>query len=59
MRKFNLFFLLYVSSLSFAQSDDPGFVEANVDSDTLRFQLKPIEVVGFLNSTNPVLTPFS
>ena len=25
----------------------------------MRFQLKPIEVVGFLNSTNPVLTPFS
>ena len=59
MIKFNLFFLLCFSSLSFAQSDDPGFVEASAGSDTLRFQLKPIEVVGFLNSTNPVLTPFS
>ena len=37
MRKFNLFFLLYFSSLSLAQSDDRGFVEANVGSDTLRF----------------------
>ena len=47
MRKFNLFFLLYFSCLLFAQSDDPDFVEANVDNDTLRFQLKHIEVVGF------------
>ena len=48
-----------VKGLLIAQSDISDSSNASEDSDTLRFELKPIQVVGFLNSKNPIETPFS
>ncbi len=59
MRKLILYFLFLVKGLLIAQSDISGSLNASEISDTLRFELKPIQVVGFLNSKNPTETPFS
>ena len=48
-----------VKGLLTAQSDISDSSNASEASDTLRFELKPIQVVGFLNSKNPIETPFS
>ena len=59
MRKLFLYFLFLVKGLLTAQSDISDSSNAFEASDTLRFELKPIQVVGFLNSKNPIETPFS
>ena len=59
MRKLILYFLFLVKGLLIAQSDISDSLNASESSDTLRFELKPIQVVGFLNSKNPIETPFS
>ena len=59
MRKLILYFLFLVKGLLTAQSDISDSSNASETSDTLRFELKPIQVVGFLNSKNPIETPFS
>jgi len=59
MRKLILYFLFVFKGLLIAQSDISGSLNASESSDTLRFELKPIQVVGFLNSKNPIETPFS
>ena len=56
MRKLILYFLFLVKGLVIAQSD---ISDSQETFDTLRFELKPIQVVGFLNSKNPIETPFS
>ena len=48
-----------VKGLLIAQSDLSDSLNSSETSDTLRFELKPIQVVGFLNSKNPIETPFS
>ena len=48
-----------VKGLLIAQSDISDSLNTSETSDTLRFELKPIQVVGFLNSKNPIETPFS
>ena len=48
-----------VKGLLTAQSDISDSLNVSETSDTLRFELKPIQVVGFLNSKNPIETPFS
>ena len=48
-----------VKGLLTAQSDLSDSSNASETFDTLRFELKPIQVVGFLNSKNPIETPFS
>ena len=59
MRKFNITLLLYLFSSLLAQSNTSNFTAPKKNYDTLRFKLQPIQVVGFLNSTNPIITPFS
>ena len=59
MRKLILYFLFVFKGLLIAQSDISDSLNASESSDTLRFELKPIQVVGFLNSKNPIETPFS
>ena len=59
MKKLTLFLLLFVKVTLSAQSNDLDSIEVSEKSDTLRFELKPIQVVGFLNSNNPIETPFS
>ena len=59
MRKLILYFLFLVKGLLIAQSDISDSLNVSEASDTLRFELKPIQVVGFLNSKNPIETPFS
>mgnify|MGYP001332854878 CR=1 FL=1 len=59
MRKLFLYFLFLVKGLLIAQSDLSDSLNSSETSDTLRFELKPIQVVGFLNSKNPIETPFS
>ena len=48
-----------VKGLLTAQSDISDSLNVSEAFDTLRFELKPIQVVGFLNSKNPIETPFS
>ena len=59
MKKLILFLLVLVKGFLTAQSNDSDSIEVSEKSDTLRFELKPIQVVGFLNSNNPIKTPFS
>ena len=59
MKKLILFLLLFVKGFLSAQSNDLDSTEVFEKYDTLRFELKPIQVVGFLNSNNPIQTPFS
>ena len=59
MKKLILFLLLFVKGFLTAQSIDSDSIEVSEKSDTLQFELKPIQVVGFLNSKNSIETPFS
>ena len=47
MRKLILYFLFLVKGLLTAQSDISDSSNASETSDTLRFELKPIQVVVF------------